>query len=129
VKLGLTLREEHRLRVLQNRVLKRIFGLKRDEVPGCWRKLHNEELHNLYSSPHIITMIKSSTRWAGHTACMWGEEECIYGFGGQASRKDTTWKAKMLRELGWCGMEWIDLALDRDQWKTLVNTVLNLQVS
>jgi hypothetical protein len=55
----LTLREEHRLRVSENRVLKRIFGLRRDEVMGDWRKLHNEELHNLYSSPNIIRMIKS----------------------------------------------------------------------
>jgi hypothetical protein len=53
-----TLREEHRLRVFENRVLRRIFGSKRDEVTGDWRKLHNEELHNLYSSPNIIRMIK-----------------------------------------------------------------------
>jgi hypothetical protein len=65
-KLGLlTLREEHRLRVLENRVL-RIFGPKKDEVTGDWRKLHNEELHKLYSSPNIIRMIKSrSMRWQG----------------------------------------------------------------
>jgi hypothetical protein len=53
------LREEHRLRVLENRVLRRIFGPKRDVVTGEWRKLHNEELHNLYSSPDIIRQIKS----------------------------------------------------------------------
>jgi hypothetical protein len=56
---SLTLREEHRLRVFENKVLRRIFGPKRDEVTGDWRKLHNEELHNLYSSPNIIRMIKS----------------------------------------------------------------------
>jgi hypothetical protein len=56
---SLTLREEHRLRVFENRVLRRIFGPKRDEVTGGWRKRHNEELHNLYSSPSIIRMIKS----------------------------------------------------------------------
>jgi hypothetical protein len=55
---SLTLREEHRLSVFENRVLRRIFGPKRDEVKGGWRKLHNEELHSLYSSPSIITMIK-----------------------------------------------------------------------
>jgi hypothetical protein len=58
VKLGLTLREEHRLRVVENRVLRRIFGPKRDGVMGGWRKLHNEELHNVYSSPSKIRMTK-----------------------------------------------------------------------
>jgi hypothetical protein len=52
------MREEHRLRVFKNRVLRRLFGMKRDEVTGDWRKLHNEELHNLYSLPDIIRMIK-----------------------------------------------------------------------
>jgi hypothetical protein len=56
--LSLTLREEHRLRAFENTVLRRIFVPKRDEVTESWRKLHNEELHNLYSSPHIIGMIK-----------------------------------------------------------------------
>jgi hypothetical protein len=66
-----TLREEHRLRVFENRVLRRIFGPERDEVTGSWRKLHNEELHNLYCSPRIISMIKSRRmRWAGHIAQM-----------------------------------------------------------
>jgi hypothetical protein len=68
---SLTLREEHRLRVFENRVLRRIFGPKRDDVLGNWRKLHNEELHNVYSLPNIIRMIKSKRmRWAGHVAQM-----------------------------------------------------------
>jgi hypothetical protein len=74
----LTLREEHRLRVFENRVLRRIFGPKRDEVTGEWRKLHNGELHNLYSSPDIIRQIKSRRmRWAGHGARM-GEVRNVY---------------------------------------------------
>jgi hypothetical protein len=65
------LREKHRLRVFQNRALRRIFGLKRDEVTADWRKLHNVELYNLYSSPNLIRMIKSRRlRWAGHVAQM-----------------------------------------------------------
>jgi hypothetical protein len=67
----LTIREEHKLRVFENRVLRRIFGAKRDGVTGGWRKLHNEELHNLYSSPSKIRIIKSKRmRWAGHVAGM-----------------------------------------------------------
>jgi hypothetical protein len=76
--LSLTLREEHRLRVFENRVLRKIFGPKRGEVIGGWKKLHNEELHNLYCWPRIIRIIKSRRmRWAGHVARNGGEEECI----------------------------------------------------
>jgi len=68
---SLTLREERKLRVFENRVLRRIFGPRRDEVKGEWRRLHNEELNDLYSSPNIVRVIKSrSTRWAGHVARM-----------------------------------------------------------
>jgi hypothetical protein len=70
--------EEHRLRLFENRVLRRIFGPKRKEVIGDWRRLHNEELHNLYVSPNIIKMvIKSRGRWAGHVACT-GQMRNVY---------------------------------------------------
>jgi hypothetical protein len=75
---SLTLREEHRLRVFENRVLRRIFGPLRDEVTGGWRRLHNEELHGLYSSPSIVRVIKARRmRWAGHVARM-GEVRGVY---------------------------------------------------
>jgi hypothetical protein len=71
---SLTLGEDHRLRMLENRVLRRIFGPKKDDVTGRWRKLHDEELHNLSSSPSIISMITSRRiKWRGHVACMRGK--------------------------------------------------------
>jgi hypothetical protein len=75
---SLTLSEEHRLRVFENRVLRRIFGPKRDEMIGEWRRLHNEELRDLYSPPSIIRIIKSRRmRWVGHVARM-GEKRNSY---------------------------------------------------
>jgi hypothetical protein len=81
------LREEHRLRVFQNRVLERIFGPKREE-DGSWRKLHNDELHSLYSSPNIVRVIKlRRMRWAGHMARM-GEGRGVYRvLAGRPERK------------------------------------------
>jgi hypothetical protein len=82
--LSLTLREEHRLRGFENRVLRRIFGPKRDDVTGGWRQLHNEELHGLYSSPSIVRVIKARRmRWAGHVVRMeWCGVHTTFWLGG-----------------------------------------------
>jgi len=72
------LREERRLRVLENRILRKIYGPKKDEVPREWRKLHNEKLNDLYSSPNIVRVIKSRImRWTGHVARM-GDRRSVY---------------------------------------------------
>jgi hypothetical protein len=92
---SLTLREEHRLGVFEDRVVRRISGPKRDEVTGEWRKLHSEELHNLFSSQNIIKQINSRRiGWAGYVARM-GEERKVYqGFEGNAQSKESTRKTK-----------------------------------
>jgi hypothetical protein len=83
------IREEHRLRVFENRVLRRIFGPKRDEVMEEWRKLHSEELHNLYSSLDIIKQIKSRRmQCAGHAACMGEGEKCLRVLVGNPKERD-----------------------------------------
>jgi hypothetical protein len=124
---------EHRLRVLR-----RIFGPKRDEVTGCWRKLHNEELHKLYSSPSIIRMIKSRRmRWTGHIARMGGKMTAYRIMVGTTEGKRLLGRPRrrwvnsvkmILRDIGWDGVDWIGMAQDRDQWMALLNTVLNLRV-
>jgi hypothetical protein len=117
---SLTLTDENRLRVFENRVLRRIFGPMRDEVIESWRKMHNEELYNLYCSPSIIRMIKSRRmRWEGHVARI-GEKRDAYRIlmrkpegkrpiGGPRRRWEDNIKME-LRELGWGDMDWIDLA-------------------
>jgi hypothetical protein len=135
---SLTLREEYRLTVFEYRV-RRIFGPKRDEVTEGWRKLHNEELHSLYSSPSIIIMIKSSSmRWAWHVARM-GEKRNVYRIlvrkpedKRPLGRLRRRWVDNIkidLREIGWDGADWIDLAQDMNQWRTVVNTVVNFRVT
>jgi hypothetical protein len=127
---------EHSLRVFENRVLRRIFGPKRDEVTGGWRKLHNEKLQNFYSSPSIIRMIKSRRmRWTGHVGRM-GKRGMHIGHWWESQKGRDHWEdqgvggrtiLKLILERE-DGMDWIDLAQDRDQCRTLMNTVMNLRV-
>jgi hypothetical protein len=135
--LSLTLREERRLRVFENRVLRRIFGPRRNEVTREWRKLHNEELHELYSSPGIIRIIKARRmRCVGHVARM-GENAYSLLVGKPEGsrtlgRPRRRWVANIrinLVEVGWGDVDWIGLAQDRDRWRALVNSVLYLRVS
>jgi hypothetical protein len=99
--------------VFENRVLRRIFGPKRDEVTGGWRKLHNEELHNLYSSASMVRMMKSRMRWAGHVARMgkrilFGKPEGKRPLG--RTRRRWVGNIKMdVGDVGCGGMDWIDL--------------------
>jgi hypothetical protein len=133
---SLTLGEEHRLTVFENRVLRKIFGPKREE-DGSWRKLHNE-LHSLYSSRNIVKVIKSRRmRWAGHVARMEEGRGVYWVLIGRPEgkrplgRPRRRWEDNIrmdLREIGIDEANWIQLAKDRIQWRACVNTVMNLRV-
>jgi hypothetical protein len=121
--------------VFENRVLRRIFGAKRDEVTGEWRKLHNDELNDLYSSPNIFQVIKSiRMRWARRVACM-GDRRGIYRVlvGKPEGKKPPgrprhRWEDNIrmvLQEVGWGCEDWIGLAQDRDRLRALVSAVMN----
>jgi hypothetical protein len=135
---SLTMEVESRLRVFENRVLKRIFWPKREKVTGEWRKLHNKELNDLYSSPKIVRVIKlRRMRWAGQVACMGDSKGVYWVLVGKPEGKKPLgrprhrWKDNInmdLQEVGCGGMEWIDLAQDSDRWRALVKAVMNLRV-
>jgi hypothetical protein len=118
--------------------LGRILGPRRDEVTGEWRKLRNEELHDLYSSPAFVRVIKSrSMRWAGHVARI-GEGRVVYRVlvgkpegKRPVGRLRRRWKDNIkmdIQEVGSGDMDWIKLAQDKDRWQALVNMVMNLRV-
>ena len=130
--------EERRLSVFENRVLRRVLGPKRDEVTGEWRKLHNGELSDLHSLPNIVRMVKSRRmRWAGHVARMEdgrGVQRVLLGKPAgkrPLGRPRYRWEDNINMDLqevgGGCG-DCMELAQDRDSWRTLVSKVRNIRV-
>jgi hypothetical protein len=133
---SLTLRKKHKPRVFQKRVLKRIFGRKRDDLTGGWRKLHNKKLYNMHFAKSIIKMIKSRRmRWAGHVARMEEKRNAYRILVGKPEGRRLLGRPRRrrvdniqmyLREIEWDSLDWIDLAQDRDNWRALVNVVMNI---
>ena len=135
---SLALREEHRLRVLENKVLRKISGATKDEITVEWRELHIAELHALYSSPNIIRSLKSRRlRWARHVAHMEQSRNAYKVLVGKSEgkrplgRPRRRWEDNIkmdLREVGCDPGEWIAFAENRDQWRAYVRAVMNHRV-
>jgi hypothetical protein len=135
---SLTLREERRLRVFENRVLRRVFVGKRDKLTGESKKIHNEELNDLKSSPNIFRVIKSRRKMLAGRVARMGESRGVYMIlVGKSEgkrplgRPRRRWEdnVKMyLQKVRHEGIDWTDLAEDRDRWRALVNAVTNLRV-
>jgi hypothetical protein len=121
--------------VFENRVLRRMFGPKRNEVKGGWRKLRNEELHDLYSSPSIISIMKlRRMRWAGHVARMGGKRNVYRLLVGKPEGKRPLGRPRHrwidninmdLLGIGLSVVDWIGMAQDRYRWRALVNMAMN----
>ena len=135
---SLTLREERRLRMFENSVLRRIFEPERDEVTGEWKKLHNERLNDLYCSLNIVRVMKPRImRRAGHVACK-GKRRGVHRVlvrrpeGKRPLRRPRSrWEDNIkmgFQEVGCGGIDWIEMAQDREKQRALLNTVMNLRV-
>jgi hypothetical protein len=132
---SLTLKEERRLRVLENRILRRIFGPKRDEK-GLWRRIHNDELHGLYRSPNIVRVIKSRRlRLTSHVARTEEGRSAFKSLTDTLARKRPLgrprprWEDNIrmdLKEIDFNTRNWVDSAQDKAYWRALMNAALNL---
>jgi hypothetical protein len=135
---SLILREEHMWKVCETAVLRKIFGPKRNKVTGDWRRVHNEELHDLYTSSTVIQAVKlRGMRWVGHVSCM-GKKRDAYSVLEEQPEEKTplgrprhTWEDNIkmdFKETVWEGMDWIDVTHDIHKWQDVVDVVMNIWV-